>query len=207
MSDKKTYAHEYYLRTRHITLKRYRDRYANDPVHRAAVLARNAIVASRVGKKKRSEYSRRYYLRKPVAMGRWARENPEKRRASAREYAKRHRMTLKGGLDHRMSTAVLLALKGSKRGRKWEVLVGYSVDDLRKHLESKFLPGMNWERFANGEIHIDHIIAKSKFVYETSDSVSFRQCWALENLRPLWKRNNLSKGSKILEPSQIALGV
>jgi hypothetical protein len=47
-----------------------------------------------------------------------------------------------------------------KKGRKWEHLVGYTVEDLMAHLESLFVGGMNWENM--GDWHIDHKVPKSK---------------------------------------------
>lgn len=143
----------------------------------------------------------------PESSNGWAKRNPEARRQSARKYARKVLATPKGRLDHRMSIAVLLALKEKKNGRKWEDLVGYSLSELHSHLEKSFLPGMNWERFLKGQIQIDHRIPKRKFSYTDSSDPGFRQCWALENLRPMWARANLSKGAKILSPTQVPLGL
>jgi len=93
-------------------------------------------------------------------------------------------------------------LRANKAGRTWESLVGYSVWDLQVHLQSKFTDGMTWERFLKGEIHIDHIIPKSRFHYETPDDPEFKICWGLNNLQPLWAKDNLSKGAKLIEPEQ-----
>jgi len=55
---------------------------------------------------------------------------------------------------------------------------------------------MTWEKFMNGEIHIDHIIPKAAF--DLSDFDQWRICWGLPNLRPLWAKDNLEKKDKIL---------
>jgi len=39
------------------------------------------------------------------------------------------------------------SLKGKKAGRRWEKLVGYTLEDLREHLESQFDNKMNWENY------------------------------------------------------------
>ena len=44
--------------------------------------------------------------------------------------------------------------------------------------------------------HIDHIIAQSKFKYESLDDLKFKECWALSNLRPLEKIANMKKGDR-----------
>lgn len=117
-------------------------------------------------------------------------------RARRREWDRQYRQQPKQRLDQRMKTAISHALKGNKRGRSWESLVGYTADQLYVHIERQFLPGMSWENI--GEWHIDHIVPKSSFLYEDENSDEFRACWALANLRPLWSEDNLSKGPKRL---------
>jgi hypothetical protein len=46
------------------------------------------------------------------------------------------------------------------------------------------------------EIHIDHIVPQKSF--DLQDDNKWRACWALTNLRPMWAKDNLSKGGKIL---------
>lgn len=73
-------------------------------------------------------------------------------------------------------------------------LLGYSAKQLRDHLHSLFTEGMNWERFLCGEIHIDHIIPSS--VFDQTDHVEVKDCWSLDNLRPMWAQDNMSKSNK-----------
>ena len=94
-------------------------------------------------------------------------------------------------LDWNISTEIRHSLKGNKSGRKWESLVGYNVNELMTHLENLFLPGMTWEN--HGLWHIDHVKPKSKFQYTGPDDPAFRECWALDNLQPLWAEDNLRK--------------
>lgn len=64
------------------------------------------------------------------------------------------------------------------------------------HLERQFLPGMSWDNMS--EWHIDHILPRVMFHYETSADPGFSECWALTNLRPLWAKDNIDKGGKRL---------
>ncbi len=84
----------------------------------------------------------------------------------------------------------------SKRGRSKAVerLLGFTIADVRRHLERQFVRGMTWERFARGEVHIDHIIPLSSF--DLTDETEFRRAWALTNLRPLFASENLAKGAR-----------
>ena len=72
-------------------------------------------------------------------------------------------------------------------------LLGYTIAELRSHLERQFTKGMTWERFSKGEIHIDHITPQSAFDLTNPDE--WRKCWCLSNLRPLWARENLAKSN------------
>jgi len=113
-----------------------------------------------------------------------------------REYENKRKNILRVNIGNRMSCAICVALKGNKSGRHWETLVGYTMEQFKQHFQSLFIKGMNWTKFINGEIHIDHVVPKSYFHYESTDDPQFKQCWALYNLQPMWKKDNLSKGNR-----------
>lgn len=71
---------------------------------------------------------------------------------------------------------------------------GYTIPELKRHLESKFRDGMDWGAFMRGEIHIDHI--KPQRLFDLSSIENVRECWALSNLQPLWRRDNLLKAAR-----------
>lgn len=77
----------------------------------------------------------------------------------------------------------------------WDAL-GYTSNELKEHLERQFTNGMSWEKFLAGEIHIDHIIPKSKFDLNTLEDL--KACHGLSNLRPLWAKHNLKKSDHVL---------
>lgn len=87
------------------------------------------------------------------------------------------------------SAAICHALKGNKAGQHWEDLVPYTLEQLRKHLESQFTPEMSWDNY--GEYwEVDHIIPQNMFNYTTHQDKDFQICWSLVNLRPLEKSLN-----------------
>ena len=136
----------------------------------------------------------------------WYNKNIEKQRAIARSKEKKKRATVKGRLDSNLSRSIRKSLEtGSKSRRSWQSLVGYTVTDLKNHLERQFHAGMSWENY--GKWHIDHIIPLAAHNYETPDDIDFKQAWALANLRPLWANANISKGAKIDQPFQPALAL
>jgi len=135
----------------------------------------------------------------------WRSNNTEKIKAYARKTAAKIRSTSKGKLNAHISREVARYLKkGSKNGRPWETLVSWDINQLKSHLEKQFLPGMTWENYGT-HWHVDHIIPKSAFNYETPEDVDFKRCWELNNLQPMWAKDNISKGVKIERPLQPTL--
>ena len=108
----------------------------------------------------------------------------------AREWREKARNNPTYRLNNNMRNAVKKSLK-DKINKHWEKLVGYTRVDLQIHLENQFREGMTWENY--GRWHIDHIIPKSIFYINGANSKGFKQCWALENLRPLWAEENNKK--------------
>ena len=75
-----------------------------------------------------------------------------------------------------------------------EKRLGYTITELRRHLERQFTRGMTWPLFTAGKIDIDHIVPLKLF--DLSDSEQIRAAWALTNLRPAWPKDNNAKGCK-----------
>jgi len=84
------------------------------------------------------------------------------------------------------------ALKRGGTSNAVQRLVGYSIADLRAHLERQFVGGMSWANMADW--HIDHIVPQRAF--DLSDPEQWRRCWCMSNLRPMWGAENVAKGAK-----------
>jgi hypothetical protein len=121
------------------------------------------------------------------------RMRPEVRARQAKHEAERN-STIHGNLHSRMSRSVRWCLGTGKSGKRWPDLVGYTVEQLKQHLERQFLKGMTWEN--RGKWHIDHIVPVSHFTFDHSSDPAFRAAWALTNLRPLWAKENQQKSDK-----------
>jgi hypothetical protein len=131
----------------------------------------------------------------------------EKRKSDSKydEWTKNRRRTnLKINLNHKISTAIRLSLRNNKNGRKWEILVGYSLNDLIEKLEKAMPKGYTWQDYLEGRLHIDHIIPKSVFNFNKSEHTDFRKCWALDNLRLLPAKENRVKHNKLKRSFQPA---
>jgi hypothetical protein len=73
-------------------------------------------------------------------------------------------------------------------------LLGCTTEELWKHLESMFSDGMTRENY--GKWHVDHIIPCDNF--NLFDVEQQKLCFHYTNLQPLWAKDNLIKGNKIL---------
>ena len=85
-------------------------------------------------------------------------------------------------------------MRGAKNKSTWKYFP-YTPDDLKKHLESQFVKGMTWENYGRGGWVIDH--RRPCCMFDHNDSDQIKQCWALENLQPLWEKDNLQKGARL----------
>ena len=72
-------------------------------------------------------------------------------------------------------------------------LIGCSVPDLMKHLESQFKEGMTWQNHSRFGWHIDHVIPCSAF--DLSKPEEQKKCFHYTNLQPMWATPNLKKNS------------
>lgn len=154
-------------------------------------------------------------LRNKTSETKWYEENKEKieekmrkwreknrgKKITKREWQKmywgiRKQFDPKYRLDQNTGNVISLCLKSKKAGWKWETLVGYTIEDLIRHLEKQFDSKMNWNNYGNYWA-IDHIKAKSLFNYTSPNDLEFKHCWTLENLQPLEKIKNIKKGNRI----------
>jgi len=136
----------------------------------------------------------------------WARNNPDKIKESCRKYRANNRekinkkkllytnRTITSRLNSIIKGAIYKSLRSNKQGRHWEDIVGYTLIELKQHLESKFQEGMTWDN--QGKWHIDHIIPQSLWQFSSYEDREFKQCWALCNLQPLWAEDNIRKHNK-----------
>ena len=114
--------------------------------------------------------------------------------------------TISFKLNSNIRGAIGKSLRGNKHGRHWEFLVGYTLADLKKHLERRFKKGMTWDNHGITGWHIDHKIPKTMFNFIKPEDDDFKKCWALKNLRPMWYKENIIKSNKIdkhFQPSLI----
>tara|TARA_A100001515_G_scaffold139787_1_gene134786 strand:+ start:64 stop:729 length:666 start_codon:yes stop_codon:yes gene_type:complete len=156
-------------------------------------------------KDRKNEMDRRWYqknkARKREQQSRWV-----ERRGRARRKERYHTDPCYK-LRSLTSGMVWKRLKSGKGGESILPYVDWnSYEELKEHLESQFEDWMTWENHGmlhptEKRWHIDHIKPQSVLLegVTSMDDPKFRECWSLENLRPLEARENIIKGSKLLD--------
>ena len=145
-------------------------------------------------KEKISEYQKKYRELNKEELNqknkKYRNEKSESRKQYKREWQKRNRKKIPWYYAHRDILNRSIKSINIKKTSKTENQLGYSSEDLKIHIESLFLEGMSWKNY--GDWHIDHIRPLSSF----NESYDASMVNSLDNLRPLWKEDNLKKYNK-----------
>ena len=105
-------------------------------------------------------------------------------------YKKRYNQKSKNRLNKNIITGIRKSFRTGRHGL-WESRVGYTLSELREHLQNQFQAGMSWRNYS--QWHIDHIKPVASFDFSSYEQEAFKRCWALSNLRPMWARDNWSR--------------
>ena len=152
----------------------------------------NHICAKCVGIKKRvpiekQKENRKLYDKRPEVI---------KRR---KELNIKRREDPKVRLSKNTSRGISRSLKAgnlSKNKRHYETLIINTREEIIEHLKRHFLPGMTLENY--GKWVIDHIIPIEFFEFTSTDDAEFKYMWSIDNLQPMWKKDNLKKSDKMI---------
>jgi len=153
--------------------------------------------------KKKNDFDRLQYIKhkeKKLSSVHAYRKNPENKQkirdCQNRWRAKQRKENPQYKLAHNLRRRCLSALKGRYKFNTTFKLVGCSVEQLRRHIESLWSEGMSWDNYGIGGWHIDHIKPVSSFNLENEEQQ--KSAFHYTNLQPLWERENLIKGSKVI---------
>jgi hypothetical protein len=117
-------------------------------------------------------------------------------RATKRAYVQEKRKDPKHRLRNSVSLQMNLALKKQGKMKQWAAFekTGYTPQQLAEHVEAQFDDKMTWDNYGT-YWQLDHIVPQCTLQYDSMDHPNFKKCWALENLQPLAREENASKGS------------
>lgn len=120
------------------------------------------------------------------------------RRISKNKFQKKYHQRNKKKPEYLFKRILLRIIKRciyNKKELKSNNYINYSQKDFIKCIESQFKVGMSWENY--GLWHIDHKKPLSAFKFINDDNSvnieQIKQANSLNNLQPLWAKENLSK--------------
>lgn len=142
-------------------------------------------------------------------MREWHNENQEKANHASREHYKANKASYIAGnlirkkariasdpvfaMSERIRSLIYVRMRAggyTKKSKSQEIL-GCDWIAFSKHIERQFLKGMTWDN--KGDWCIDHIVPMATAKTE-EDVIALNH---FTNLRPMWAKDNLSKGARI----------
>jgi hypothetical protein len=160
-------------------------------------LSGRGYICRKCSNKKKAEAARRRRAQAPPKAKKTKMTDAERRRKK-QEYKQKYRKDPVRRMNRNMSEQIRKHMRDMRTGKPpggWKSIVGYTLDELKEHLEALFAPGMSWSNY--GEWHIDHIRPKASFSFASVEDPEFLACWSLDNLQPLWAEDNIRKGADI----------
>lgn len=160
----------------------------------------------------KKKYNKEYHEKNKERLVKYRENRKEKDLENIKTYNKNRRQTdptfkLRGLVSSSIKNS-LKKLGSDKFGKSIVQFLGYTIEDLKKHLELQFDSWMNWdnhgkyikktwkdEDLSTWKWQIDHIIPHSDLLYTSMEDENFKKCWALSNLRPLSAKQNQLDGS------------
>jgi len=145
---------------------------------------------------KHKEQRKQYILKNKEKINQYTKEyrlkNKEKILEQRNEYNKNRKKTDIGfRIASNLRVRLYHALKGNDKTNSTMKLLGCSISDFKKHIESLFKPWMAWENY--GKWNIDHIIPCAAFDLTIPEQQ--QRCFHYSNLQPLDAIENIKKGS------------
>lgn len=148
-------------------------------------------------KEKRLDWSQKYYQENKSKKQDYQIKYYQKNRNKINSYRENKKETdpiykLRTGMSVRLNH--FLKTKNLRKNNTTFNIIGCSPKELKEHIESLFTDGMNWYNHGLFGWHIDHKIPLSS---ATTEEEIYKLCH-YTNLQPLWSKDNLSKGKRVL---------
>lgn len=136
----------------------------------------------------------------------WGKKSTENYKRQRREH---HKIRWNTNVTYKLDKLLRRYLRrGSKSGaiitETAKELLGISTQEFKEYIETQFQEGMSWENWSVYGWHLDHIRPISSFNLHNQEERKL--CFHYSNLRPLWARDNLSKGSKVVHTNKMTVG-
>ena len=187
--NRKQYYHNYYLKNKTKRIFQMREYYNNNKVKILAY---------------KKQYNKQYLLKNHLQLQLWGQRYQQQHRKKYKLYhklyskiyfKKRYHQDIQFRLTSLLRRRLRLALKNNFIKSSIIELLGCSIEELKIYLESQFKKGMNWQNYGFYGWHIDHKIPFSSV--NLTNQEKLKKVCHYTNLQPLWRNDNLKKGSKI----------
>lgn len=145
-------------------------------------------------------YSKEYNKRDYVKQQKQEYYNNNKNTISERD-VKRKQEDLTYDINCKTIKSIGGVLAGRSRSSMYFDVLGYSTIQFKHHIETLFSENMTWDNYGT-YWELDHIIPKSKFVFNSTRDLQYKICWSMLNLRPVevdYNRQRPEDGSDISE--------
>lgn len=147
-----------------------------------------------LNKETKKNYNKKYYeLNSSEIKAKkvnYRKENRNKINTYNYQYYKNIENRLRKNLRSRLSCAI----KNNQKSGSAISDLGCSIEEFKKHVESKFLPEMAWNNWSYNGWHIDHIKPLASF--DLTKEEELKKACHYSNLQPLWQPDNFKKGAK-----------
>jgi len=182
--QRKEYNREYYLKNKE-RLTEYRKEYHLKNKEKKNLFNREYRLKN---KERLKEYGKEYRLNNKEKGKEYRLKNKEKRNEHCRN---RRKTDIGFRILSNLRTRIWYAVKGEDKSNTTMKLLGCSISDFKKHIESLFKPWMAWENY--GRWTLDHIIPCAAFDLTLPEQQ--QKCFHYSNLQPLDAIENSKKGS------------
>lgn len=142
-------------------------------------------------------YRNKFSSKTKEANKEWRKNNPLK----VKELMKKFRDKNKSRPLYRIKVIFSQRIRKVAKKSEWRkmkistAMLGCSFEEFRQYIQSQFTDGMHWNNYGIKGWHLDHKFPVS--ACKTEEDLI--RCYHYKNFQPLWWKDNIKKGNKILD--------
>ena len=110
---------------------------------------------------------------------------------SAKASRNAYQSSIQRRLRQLLKNRIWWALKGAAKSATTLRLLGCTLDEFKRHLESHFAPGMSWDNYGRYGWHIGHV--RDCCSFDLTVASEQRQAFHFTNMVPQWAQDNWRK--------------
>ena len=142
-------------------------------------------------KQKEREYYQNNKERRCKYLKQWRHRNKDHLSLRAKQ---RYHQDVEFRIASTLRSRLNQAIKNNQKSGSAVKNLGCSIADFKVYIESKWQEGMVWDNWTKDGWHIDHI--KPLCQFDLTNPEELKKACHYTNLKPMWAKENLSKGSR-----------